>query len=155
MRSLEASIDIHAGPVTVFDLIHDYARRLDWDPFLQEARLLHGAEAAGVGVTARCTARRGFGGLRMDTVYVSFDRPRVAAVRMTRGPALLESFAATLRQDELDPGRTRVTYRFNFSTRPGWLRPILDPLAASLFLRETRRRLKSLKRHLERAPASS
>src|SRR5262245_11939962 len=151
MRSLEAAIDIHAGPVAVFDLIHDYARRLDWDPFLQEARLLDGVEA-GVGVTARCTARQGFGGLTMDTVYVSFDRPRVAAVRMTRGPALLESFAATLRQDELDPGRTRVTYRFNFSTRPRWLRPILDPVAAALFLRETRRRLKALKRHLEAAP---
>ena len=151
MRSLEASIDIHAGPVAVFDLIHDYARRLDWDPFLREARLLDGAEAAGVGITARCTARRGFGGSTMDTVYVSFDRPRVAAVRMTRGPALLESFAATLRQDELDPGRTRVTYRFHFATRPRWLRLFLDPIAGALFLRETRQRLEALKRHLERS----
>jgi hypothetical protein len=151
MRSLEAVIDIHADPVTIFDLIHDYTRRLDWDPFLQEARLLDGAEAA-VGVTARCTARRGFGGLTMDTVYVSFDRPRVAAVKMTRGPALLDSFAATLRQDELASGLTRVTYRFNFSTRPRWLRPILDAVAAALFLRETRQRLKALKRQLERSP---
>jgi ribosome-associated toxin RatA of RatAB toxin-antitoxin module len=150
MRSLEATIEIPASPVAVFDLIHDYERRLDWDPFLREARLLDGAEAA-VGVTARCTARSAFGGLSMDTVYVSFDRPRVAAVRMTRGTALLESFAATLRQDELDPGLTRVTYRFNFATRPRWLRPILDPIAAALFMRETRRRLAALKRHLEQS----
>jgi hypothetical protein len=151
MRSLEATIDIHASPTVVFDVLHDYARRLDWDPFLREARLLGGAESAGLGVVTRCAARRGFGGFAMETVYVSYDRPRVAAVKMTSGPALLETFAASLRQEEVNPGVTRVTYRFNFSTRPGWLRPILDPIAAALFLRETRRRLSALKRHVERS----
>ena len=87
----------------------------------------------------------------MDTVYVSFERPRVAAVRMTRGPFLLESFAASIRQDEARRGVTRVTYRFNFTTRPAWLRPILEPIAASLFLREVRSRLASLKQHVERS----
>ncbi len=149
MRSFEAAIDIRARPEVVFDLIHDYARRLEWDPFLREARLLGGADSAAVGVTARCTARSGFGGLAMETVYVSFQRPQVAAVKMTKGPALLETFAASLRQDEVGPGATRVTYRFNFSTRPSWLRPVLDPIAASLFLREVRQRLAALKRHVE------
>jgi hypothetical protein len=149
MRSLEASIEVHARPEEVFDLIHDYARRLDWDPFLREARLLGGAASAGVGVKTLCTARAGFGGLAMETVYVSFDRPRVAAVKMTRGPALLETFAASLRQDDLGSGRTRVTYRFNFATRPRWLRAIGDPIAAVLFERETRQRLEALKSHLE------
>jgi polyketide cyclase/dehydrase/lipid transport protein len=135
MQSLEAAIDIHASPAAVFDLIHDYPRRLDWDPFLKEARLLGGAESAG--------------GFAMESIYVSFERPRVAAVRMTKGPALLETFAASLRQDEVNPGVTRVTYRFNFSTRPRWLRPILEPIAASLFLREVRQRLAALQRYLE------
>ena len=70
---------------------------------------------------------------------------------MTRGPFLLESFAASIRQDEARPGVTRVTYRFNFTTRPAWLRPILEPIAASLFLREVRSRLVSLKQHVERS----
>ena len=47
MRSLEAAIEIRANPEAVFDLIHDYGRRLAWDPFLQEASLLEGADAAG------------------------------------------------------------------------------------------------------------
>ena len=149
MRSLEASIDVRAGADAVFDLIHDYGRRLEWDPFLKEARLLEGASAAGLGVKALCTARNGFGGLAMETVYVSFDRPRVAAVRMTKGPRVLESFAASLRQIEVGPGLTRVTYRFNFATRPRWLRMLADPLAAFLFLKEVRGRLLALKRHLE------
>ena len=149
MRSVEASIDIQAKAEDVFDLVHDYARRLEWDTFLQEARLLDGAGRAGLGVKARCTARNGFAGLAMDTVYVSFERPRVAAVRMTSGPAILEAFAASLRQEEIEPGVTRVTYRFNFSTRPRWFRAVLDRVAAVLFLREIRHRLQALKRHLE------
>jgi polyketide cyclase/dehydrase/lipid transport protein len=36
MRSLEAAIEIRASPEAIFDLIHDYARRLEWDPFLKE-----------------------------------------------------------------------------------------------------------------------
>lgn len=149
MRSIEASIEIQARPEEVFDLIHDYSRRLEWDTFLKEARLLDGAGRAELGVKTRCTARNGFAGFAMETMYVSFDRPRVAAVKMTDGPAFLADFAASLRQTEIKPGTTRVTYRFNFSTRPRWLRAILDRLAAALFLRETRQRLRALKRYLE------
>lgn len=151
MRSVEASIDVRAKPEAVFDLIHDYSRRLEWDPFLREARVLDGADRAGLGVKVRCTARNGFAGFSMDTVYVSFERPRVAAVKMMSGPLILQSFAASLGQAEIEPGITRVTYRFNFSTRPRWLRPVADRLAAALFLRETRQRLVALKRYLERA----
>jgi len=155
VRSVEASIDIQAKPEEVFDLIHDYSRRLEWDTFLQEARLLDGAGRAGLGVKTRCTARNSFAGLAMETVYVSFDRPRVAAVKMTNGPAILEAFAASLRQTEVEPGVTRVTYRFNFSTRPRWLRTYLDRWAAALFLREIRQRLRALKRHLEGGSGTS
>jgi hypothetical protein len=150
MRSLEAAIEIRARPEAVFDLIHDYARRLEWDPFLKEACLLDGATVAGLGIKSRCTARNSFAGLAMETVYVSFDRPRVAAVKMTKGPAVLGSFAASLRQEDVGSGMTRVTYRFNFSTRPRWLRAIADRIAAALFRREVRGRLRALKNHFER-----
>jgi len=150
VRTVEAAIEIRASPEAVFDLIHDYEHRLDWDPFLKEALLLDGASTAGLGVKARCTARSGFGGLAMETVYVSFDRPRGAAVKMTKGPAVLETFAASLRQQDLGGGITRVAYLFNFSTRPSWLRAIADPIAAALFRREVRQRLQALKLRLER-----
>jgi hypothetical protein len=45
----------------------------------------------------------------METVYVSFERPRVAAVEMTAGPALLNAFTASIQQTEVEPGDTRVT----------------------------------------------
>lgn len=151
MRTLEAEIEIRASPEAIFDLVHDYQQRLDWDPFLKEACLLDGARAAGLGVKSRCTARKGFAGLAMETVYVSFDRPSVAAVKMTRGPSLLETFAASIQQVDIGAGMTRVIYRFNFLTRPRWLRALMHPIAAVLFRREVRDRLRALKRYMERS----
>jgi len=148
-QAREESIEIAASPEKVFDLIHDYDRRLQWDPFLKEARLL-GAERAAVGVTSRCTARNHLGGIAMDTVYVSFERPNVAAVKMVKGPLFLESFAATLRQEAIGAGRTRVTYRYNFETRPRVLRPLLNVVCRWVFSSEVRNRLKHLKQFLER-----
>jgi hypothetical protein len=154
MRSREESIEIAAEPRAVFDLIHDYTRRLDWDPFLREARLLEGASSAAVGVKSVCAARWASGGMAMETVYVSFDRPSVAAVKMTRGPGLLDEFAASLRQQEVGDGRTRVTYRFKLAARPRWLRFLLDPILFAIFARETRSRLAALKRFLEKSGPS-
>lgn len=144
-----ASIMIHASPEAIFDLIHDYDRRLEWDPFLRDARLIDGASAAGLGVESRCTARRLAGGMAMDTVYVSFNRPTVAAVKMTRGPWILRSFAASLRQEPYDAGRTRVTYCYHFQSRLRFLSWLIDPIVGKVFLRETTRRLSALKAFLE------
>ena len=85
----------------------------------------------------------------MDAVYVSFDRPSVAAVKMVRGPRILQSFAATLRQERVPENRTRVTYRYNFETQPRWLRFILTPICTLFFASEVRNRLAHLKRFLE------
>jgi hypothetical protein len=137
----EESIEIEATPAAVFDLIHDYSRRLEWDTLLKDARLLD-APAAALGTTARCTARNG---LAMDTVYVSFNRPSVAAVKMVAGPWIFTSFAATIRQEAIGKHRTRVTYRYNFETRPAFLHWVVE----RVFARETRRRLGALKEYME------
>ena len=149
MPAGSVSIDIHAAPEVVFDLIHDYSRRLEWDPFLREAYLLNDAETADLGVSSRCIARRAVGGSAMDTIYVSYARPAVVAVKMTRGPKFFRSFAATIRQDRIDDNTTRVTYRYNFISRPRWLAFLIEPVVQWVFHRETSRRLAALKRFLE------
>ncbi|MDA1052917.1 MAG: SRPBCC family protein [Planctomycetota bacterium] len=155
MPSASVTIDIHVGPEVIFDLIHDYSRRLDWDPFLREARLLNGAHFADRGVSSRCVARWAVGGLAMDTVYVSFTRPRVAAVNMTNGPLFLRSFAASIRQERIDNKATRVTYRYNFESQPSWLAFVTEPIVGWVFYRETCRRLAALKRFLEAGQPTS
>lgn len=149
MRSGQATIVIRAARECIFDLIHDYDRRLKWDPFLRDAHLLDGAERAAAGVSSRCTARWLAGGMAMDTVYVTFNRPAVAAVKMTRGPRLFRAFAASIRHDVIDGFSTRVTYRYNFALRPNWLTWPTEPLANWMLHRETQQRLAALKTFLE------
>lgn len=153
MRSEETSVEIHASPEQVFDLLHDYTRRLDWDPFLRRAVVLNG-RASGLHVRTLCVAKWTSGGLGMETEYVAFQRPAVAAVKMTRGPWFFASFAASIRQDVQVDARTRVTYRVHFRVRPAWLTRVLVPMLRFVFMRETRARLAALKRYLKRsAPA--
>lgn len=150
MLTREQSVDIGATPSEVFDLIHDYSRRLEWDPFLKKAVLLGDVHVAAVGVHSLCVAKNRLGGMGMETVYVVFDRPGVAAVKMVRGPIILESFGASLRQEAVDTATTRVTYKYTLQTRPRWLRWLLTPLCKWVFSRETRGRLQKLKSFLER-----
>jgi len=125
----------------VFWLTQDYAKRLTWDPFLSKAELVGGATAPGVGVRAWCVSRVGLG---METEYVSFAPPQVAAVKMTRGPRLLERFAGTWEFASTEGNGTRVTFRYFLSVQPRWLGFCLEPAARAWFSWETRRRVRAL-----------
>jgi hypothetical protein len=79
----EEKIVIREMPEVIFDFTQDYQNRLKWDTFLKKAELIHGAEEAGMGVQSYCVAQNGLG---MTTEYVSFNRPKVVAIKMTQGP---------------------------------------------------------------------
>ncbi len=145
--NFERSIVIRSTPERLFRLTQDYGRRLAWDPFLKRADLLAGATEAAVGVRANCVARSG---LAMETEYVSFTPPRVAAVKMTRGPWFLAGFAGSWRFKEEGAEATRVFFRYNVKGRPGWLAPLLTPVLGLVFARDTARRLAALKDAVER-----
>jgi hypothetical protein len=53
MPTRRETIEIQGEPEAIFDLVHDYALRLHWDPFLREAQILGGAAEAGPGVLTR------------------------------------------------------------------------------------------------------
>ena len=142
----EHSIVIDAPAAALFELSQDYNRRLEWDPFLRSAELLHGAIEAGVGVRALCVDRKG---TAMETEYVSFNPPRAVAVKMTRGPWFLESFAGSWRFEELKPAQTRVAFCYSLSPRPWWLSWLMSRILARVFARDTRRRLKAFKEAVE------
>ncbi len=146
MTTFRQAIDVRADANFLFALTQDYGHRLDWDPFLKEARLLGDACQPGIGVRAWCVARSGLG---METEYVSFRPPHVAAVRMTRGPAILQSFAGSWRFTPSREGWTRVSFAYCLQARPWWLRWLLNPVLHRVFARDTQRRLQALKRAAE------
>jgi hypothetical protein len=145
--TFDHAVLIDAPAAELFALTQDYGRRLEWDPFLRSACLLNGATQAGVGVRADCVAHSGFA---METEYVSFAPPTVTAVKMTRGPWFLESFAGSWRFEEQPDGKTRVGFRYHLRAWPRWLAPLLTPVLAWVFARDTRRRLAALKDAVEK-----
>lgn len=143
MSTFSCAIEVARPRAELFDLMQDYERRLEWDVFLREARLVDAARAD-KGVRAYCVDHAGRG---METEYVSFQRPARAAVKMTRGPWVFKSFAASWTYDELDPGRTRVTFRYHMVARI----PLTTPLLVRVFEARMRARLAGMKAALEGA----
>ena len=139
------SLDIDVGAVEVFDLTQDYARRPLWDGLTPQAWLL-GDGPAGVGRVARCPI--GWG-MVLDVSFVSYQRPRVAAFTLQRGPWLFESLAGSWRFEPLDDAHTRVTFTYHLRLHAA-LAWILTPLVRRQVERHTRQRLHGLKRLAEK-----
>lgn len=131
---------------TLFWLSQDYARRLEWDIYLDQAYLLHGHSVAGVGVSAFCRNRSG---TVLISRYISFAPPTHAAVEMTDGPWLLRQFGGTWRFKALPDGSTEVRFIYNFKTRGGWFSYLLEPLVGLFYRHDMQRRLGAFKRWAE------
>lgn len=147
MPHAEVSEVIAASSEAVFDLVHDYARRLEWDTLLSAAFLDDGHRVAAKGATSVCVGRTALFKIAVKTVYVSFDRPRVAAVKMINTPPLFETWAASIRHEDLGAGRSRIIYKLNFTAKPRLLSMVLDPLLRWVFVWETKKRLRALAAH--------
>jgi hypothetical protein len=155
VRRDHVSATIPANAADVFTLVHDYARRLEWDTLLRAAYLDDGHVIAAKGATSVCVGRRRLGGLALRTRYVSFDPPKVAAVEMINSPPFFATWAASIRHAELGPGESRITYTFHFRARPRWLAWLLEPIMLVVFRWETRKRLRALADHFRRTTARS
>ena len=108
------TIIIQANQEEVFDFTQNYKKRLKWDTFLKRADLIEGATAAGKGVKAFCVAKNGLG---MVTEYVTFNRPKVTAIRMTKGPFMFKSFLGSWTFKELSANKTEVIFLYSFMLR--------------------------------------
>jgi hypothetical protein len=136
---------IPATRADVFRLVHDYGRRLEWDTLLQAAALVDGKKQAGLHATARCKGRSFLGGIEIESEYVSFREPDVAAVKMVNRAPFFATFAATIRHRDLGNGWSQVEYIYQFTARPSWLRWLLHPVMHAALQWETRRRFRSLR----------
>jgi hypothetical protein len=85
--------------------------------------------------------------LALKTVYVSFDRPKVAAVKLVNSPPFFATWAASIRHTDLEQSTSGISYTFQFTARPRWLRWLLEPIMSFVFRWETRKRLRALRDH--------
>jgi len=143
------SIEIADSSRAVFDVIHDYDLRLQWDSMLSEGRLLDGATVAAAGVRSRCIGNWKCFWLPIEATYVTFESGKVAAVKMTNRPLFFLEFAATLRHEELGANRSSVTYIYHFKSKPRWLSFLFEPIMNFSLQREVEHRLRALKVFME------
>jgi hypothetical protein len=108
------TIMIDDNAENVFDFTQDYSNRLKWDTFLKRADLIDGASIADKGVKAYCVAKNGIG---MVTEYVTFSRPKVTAIKMTKGPYMFKSFLGSWTFKEFPDYKTEVIFLYSFSLR--------------------------------------
>lgn len=113
--------------------------RYRWDPFVKSQQLLHGAELPAKGVQTRTRSRHG---LKMISEYTSFRPPKQAGIKMVKGPAFFANFAGGWSFREIDAETTEATWRYTFSTRPSFLRPIADRVGVKMLTRDIERRIK-------------
>jgi ribosome-associated toxin RatA of RatAB toxin-antitoxin module len=146
MPTFEKRIEIQASAEFLFDLTQDYSRRLDWDPFLREAKLTDGACYPQIGARAWCVSKSGLG---METEYISFKRPERIAVRMTKGPRFLKTFSGSWVFNQLSDEETEVVFKYHLKARPDWLKTVIEPILVLVFSRDTERRLRYLKTTVE------
>ncbi|MBS1635158.1 MAG: SRPBCC family protein [Bacteroidetes bacterium] len=98
----------------VFDFTQDYNNRLKWDTFLKKADLTDGALKAEKGVKAYCVAKNGIG---MVTEYVTYNRPKVTAIKMTKGPFMFKSFSGSWTFKKISTKKTEVVFLYSFTLR--------------------------------------
>lgn len=144
------SIIIQEKQDKVFDFTQDYNKRLKWDTFLKKACLIEGATTADKGVKAYCVAKNGLG---MTTEYVTFNRPKVTAIKMVSGPFMFKSFLGSWTFKELSADKTEVIFLYSFLLRFPF--SILTTFIKRNLQTNVRQRLIDLKNNIENKSANS
>ena len=127
----------------VFKLLHDYDRRLEWDTLLRKAYLTDGSERACKGATSCCVGKPFFGLIAMETRYIAFHEPHIAAVVLINKPLFFHSFSASIKHEDNEQGST-AEYTFQFRAKPKWMRRIIEPVMLAALKNETSKRLEAL-----------
>jgi len=155
LPTAEIKETIPASAVEIFDFLHDYERRLEWDTLLQKAYLEKDFPQACKGAISVCQGKNYLGGFALRTEYVSFERGKVAAVKMLNQPPFFETFAASIRHADIGENLSEIVYKVNFTAKPNFLRWFLHPIMKVVFAWETRRRLVSLKEFFSKVKQQS
>lgn len=159
MRELTEVTEIDASPETVWEAIHDYRKRLEWDVMLRRVAVdgedPNEAGVIDVGTVVTQWARWSAGGVMLAARYDVHEPPTSgsngrASISMVEGPWFFREFTADVRLEPTESGGTRCLARYRFAVRPAALRWIAEPIVVWMFMKETNARWHSLRRYLQR-----
>lgn len=146
MPQVRAERFIRLDPEMAFALSQTTGEfRLKWDPFISAQAFLDGATAACKGVRTRTVSRMG---LKMVSEYVSYTPPRNVGMTMVSGPWFFENFGGGWRFTP-DGDGTRAVWKYTFSCRPAFLKPVAEGIVSWVLGREIERRIEAFARACE------
>lgn len=111
--------------------------RFRWDSFLKRQTLI-GAPKPARGVRALTVSHHG---LKMVSEYTAFNPPKQVGMKMVKGPWFFKQFAGGWTFSDLPEGSSKATWRYTFSVRPAFLRPIADRVGVAVLQRDVDKRL--------------
>ncbi|MEJ7844166.1 MAG: SRPBCC family protein [Acidimicrobiales bacterium] len=139
MPRVEASVVVEVPVEVAFAVSQTQGEvRYRWDPFVRHQELLDGATVPARGVRTRTRSRHGLG---MVSEYVSFRPPTQVGMKMVSGPWFFRTFSGGWSFAALDDGRTEATWRYTFSCRPAFLRPVAEAIGRRVLGRDIERRI--------------
>jgi hypothetical protein len=139
--------EMPAGDTVVFDAFHYHRWRLRWDSLVSGVQVDDGAACPSVGAITENTGRGLLRALSMQTRFVSYGRPRLAAASMVGRHFPFTRWAASMHHRPAAQGRSTLVYTYTFEVAPR-LRWCLEPVVQWFFDRETRKRFARLQRYL-------
>lgn len=132
--------EMPASAEVVFDAFHYHQWRHRWDSLVNATHVIGGAACPYVGAVTENSGGGLLRGLAMQTQFISFDRPRVAAATM-RGRAFpFTRWAASMRHQPQSHSRSLMIYTYSFEAGPPGLRWLVEPVTKRVFDWQTRKR---------------
>lgn len=154
MAHARFEFEMPAACETVFDAFHYHCWRHRWDSLVRDTQVIGGGEHPEVGSRTHNAGAGWLAALSMHTVFLSYDRPRLAAAQMEGRSFPFAQWAASMRHKPLAPGRSLMIYTYTFTTiGPRWMQFCLEPVVRLVFDRQTRRRFGRLQRFLQQHAA--
>lgn len=149
MAIIESRVTINAPIDFVYRTSQDYSVRYDWDPFPENISVVSGdSNELAVGTQVEVKSKLG---MDMLVEFVQIMPPTRAAVKMIKGPWVLEKFAGSwIFQEGLSDAQTEARFRYTIIAKPKPFRLLIEPLAALYFSRVVSKRLAGLKAYCEK-----
>jgi hypothetical protein len=141
-RKLEFTMPAPAA--VVFDAFHYHQWRHRWDSLVSATEVVGGAPCPYVGAVTRNAGGGWLRGLSMQTRFVSFDRPQLAAATMVGTSFPFSRWAASMRHKDVGPNHSVLIYTYTFDVAPRWLAWLLQPVVHMAFAHQTRKRFRRL-----------
>jgi len=125
----------------VFDAFHYHLWKHQWDSLVRRTQVQGGAPCPHVGAVSTNAGAGLLRGLSMQTEFVSYDRPRLAAAAMRGRSFPFARWAASMRHIPTgSDGGSLLVYTYTLETSPACLRWLMEPVVDRVFLRATRKR---------------